>query len=228
MNNAIQLNLWDWLEEASIAAGQVPELVAVSDGVAALDSVMESMTLESIPAQLSVAAEAFAQLSAILECKSERWLSGWDADGADGLALDDDWMAGLVRQPVSFDLSLLVEVPLLPALPKRQRPTADSSLAAPVEPNRLLEMIEQLAQDPEFVQAQLAALAGGETPGQWQEAIESSWDSSLAQVSFAQLQQQTGLAKVELWLGLLLGGYRLLPQAEVEHFYQSDFQVSRA
>ena len=41
MNKAIQLNLWDWLEEASIAASQVPELVAVSDGVAALDSVME-------------------------------------------------------------------------------------------------------------------------------------------------------------------------------------------
>ena len=226
MSDTIQLNLWDWLEEAFIAAGQVPELVTVSDGVAALDSVMDAMTLESIPAQLSVAAEAFAQLSAILECKSERWLSGWDADGCDGLALDDDWMAGLVRQPVSFDLSPLVEVPPLPELPKRQRLTADSSLAGAVEPDRLLEMIEQLAQDPEFVQAQLAALAGGETPGQWQEAIERSWGRA-DQVSFAQLQQQTGLAPVELWLGLLLGGYRLLPQAEVEHFYQADFQISR-
>jgi hypothetical protein len=227
MSDTIQLNLWDWLEEAFIAAGQVPELVAVSDGVAALDSVMDAMTLESIPAQLSVAAEAFAQLSAILECKSERWLSGWDADGADGLALDDDWMAGLVRQPVSFDLSPLVEVPPLPEPSKRQRPTADSSLVGAVEPNRLLEMIEQLAQDPEFVQAQLAALAGGETPGQWREAIENCWDCCSAQVSFAHLQQQTGLAPVELWLGLLLGGYRLLPQADVGRFYQSDFQISR-
>ena len=226
MSNAIQLNLWDWLEEASIVAGQVPELVAVSDGVAALDSVMDAMTHESILAQLSVAAEAFAQLSAILESKSERWLNVWDTHGADGLALEADWMAGLVRQPVSFDLSPLVEVSPLPAKPKRQRPTADSSLAAPVEPDKLLEMIEQLAQDPEFVQAQLAALAGGETPGQWQEAIERSWGRA-DQVSFAQLQQQTGLAPVELWLGLLLGGYRLLPQAEAEQFYQSDFQVSR-
>ena len=225
MRDTIQLNLWDWLEEASIAAGQVPELVAVSDGVAALDSVMDAMTLEPIPAQLSVAAEAFAQLSAILECKSERWL-GWDADEADGLALDDDWMVGLVRQTVSFDLSPLVEMPALPELPKRQRPTVDSSLAAPVEPNKLLEMIEQLAEEPEFVQAQLAALAGGETPGQWQEAIEHSWGQS-AQISFAQLRRQTGLAPVELWLGLLLGGYQLLPAAEAEQFYQSDFWVSR-
>ena len=76
MSNAIQLNLWDWLEEASIVAEQVPELVAISDGVAALDSVIEAIAHELIPAQLSVAAEAFAQLSAILECKSERWSSG--------------------------------------------------------------------------------------------------------------------------------------------------------
>ena len=104
-------------------------------------------------------------------------------------------MAGLVRQPVSFDLSPLVEVPLCQPCQNGSVPTPDSSLAGPVEPDRLLEMIEQLAQDPEFVQAQLAALAGGETPGQWQEAIESSWGSSSAQISFAQLQKQTGLAQ---------------------------------
>lgn len=225
MSNAIQLNLWDWLEEAALAAAQMPELVTVADGVAALDSVMDAIADESIPEQLTVAAEAFVQLSAILERKSEQWLG---SDGGSGLALEADWMEGLVRRSVSFDLSSLVESPLPPDVPKRQRPTSDSSLVAAVEPDKLLALVEQLAQEPEFVQAQLALLAGGEMPGQWQDAIERAWSSSASTINFVQLQQQTGLAPVELWLALLLSSnYRLVPNAEACGFYQLDFQVRR-
>lgn len=213
----IQLHLWDWLEEAAAVAQQMPEQVAVTEGLDALDGMISAMSHCSIPARLAVAAEAFARLSQILEAKAQSWLSAALEDGNDGLVLEPDALAGLVRQPPSFDLSELVEQPALPQRPPRQQTAPDSSLAGPVEPARLVAMLDDLARDRDFLQGQLALFAGDEQPIAWLEVIQRTWNEDNA-LPFQALLQLSGLDPIELWLALLLGGYLL--QAEDDKFYQ--------
>ncbi len=212
----LQLDLWDWLEEAAQVVEYLPELIAVTDGITALDGVLATLSQQPVLDQLGIAATALDQLSTLLERKSHEWLSAWEQDdsGMSGVELSSDWSAGLVRQPPSFDLSALVEVPPPPLKPKRIRPTKDSSIAAEVDPERILEMLIQMSQSPDAVQQQLFDLAGSESPTEWAERIATCLSQNLADsptISFAQLQQATQLSPSELWLGLLLGGYILQP-----------------
>jgi hypothetical protein len=241
-NRGNHLRLWDWLDEATQVVEQVPELVQVADGVAALEWVLDDLLAEPIAIQLAVAAEAIARLSNVLDRKSEEWLADWDRQAAEGLALTRDWTMGLVRQSVVFDLTPLLAVPdNSPKLRQRPvRPAADSSIAAPVTVETMLAMVDQLELDQLTVQAQLACLAGEELPQRWQsniaQVLAQHLQTGRTQMTFSQLQQQTGLAPVELWLGLLLGGYQLeaiLPQQlhaldSAQTFYQMEIRVTIA
>lgn len=228
----LQLNLWDWLDEAAQVVESIPELIAVADGITALDSVLETVSDQPALDQLALASEAFVQLSDLLERKSRQWLDSWQRDRVDATELSEDWSTGIVRQPVSFDLSDLVANREPPLKPKRIRRTADSSLAAPVDPERLLALLTQLHMTPEAVQAQLLNLAGNESPTDWGNQIATamqrycgSSQHSSDCIPFTALQQATGLSTTELWLGLLLGGYILQPpdRADLDpdtQFYQ--------
>jgi hypothetical protein len=236
------LKLWDWLDEATQVVEQVPELVQVADGVAALEWVLDDLLTEPIALQLAVAAEALARLSNVLDRKSEEWLADWDRQTTEGISLAADWTTGLVRQSVVFDLSPLLATP--GTSPKTRlrptRPAVDSSIAAPVTVESMLAMVDQLELDQLSVQAQLACLAGEELPQHWQNEIAQVMTQHRQvgekQITFSQLQQQTGLAAVELWLGLLLGGYQLeaiLPQQRhtldaAQRFYQMEIRVTIA
>lgn len=237
-SESVQLTLWDWLNEAAQAVEQMPELIDLNSGIMALETVMDSIANQPVLTQLAIASDASVQLSNLLERKSQEWLEEWRRGRVEAIGLSEDWAAGLVRQPVHFDLSPLVETPEPPLKPKRIRRTADSSLAAPVEMERVLELLNQLIEiptTPETVQQQLLSLAGNETPTEWGKQIAAAMQqycssnvppSSLHDcITFIRLQQATRLSITELWLGLLLNGYSLRPAAprsgdSPEAFYQ--------
>lgn len=225
-DDPIQLNLWDWLAEAAEAVRACPDLVTLDHGTTALDQTMQASADLPLASQLHLAAQALEQLSDILEVKAQQWLDGFaqDIDAAPGLELLPEDLAGLVRQSVSLDYDSFVEPSALK--PKRLRPTSDSTRAAPVAPAKLLEMLDQMLSDPQFVQSQLAKLAGGEEPGYWGERIAEVWPEEQAQPQFSLLQAATGLAPVEVWLGLLLRGYSLSRTGDESQFYGSDFVVA--
>jgi hypothetical protein len=223
--NMHQLTLWDWLEEAADLATALPEQIVLSDGLAVFEAALAQLPANGVQQHLALGAEALAQFCDLLERKSDLWLMNWQEPAGAGIELSADWLDGLVRQPVSFDLSALVEQPepLTPA--KRQRPTASSPVVRAVEPEQLLEMLELMGQEPELLQQSLALFAGGETPGQWQEQIDRVLYDQSGALSFEVLQQQTGLAIVELWLGLLLGGYVIDSSATAADFYRQPIEL---
>ena len=124
-----------------------------------------------------------------------------------------------MRQPVAFDLSIVVE-PAVEKLPRQSKrhPAVDpeASIAAPIPKENAITFVDAIAEGDPDLQSQLAVLAGDEFPAPWQAAIDRSFASFRDPVSltFSQLRQQTELAPVELWLGLLLGSYQLsqIPQ----------------
>ena len=210
----LQLMLWEWLDEAAQVVAQLPELVTVQDGVAILDAALEDLSQTPLSVQLSIAAQAIDQLAGLYQRKAEELLFGWENQAAIGVTLSADWSAGLVRQPVAFDLSAVVEpVAETPPRQAKRNPAVDpeASIAAPIPKENAIAFVDAIAEGDADLQSQLAALAGDESPAQWQAAIDRSFDEfeESTTLTFTQLRQQTGLAPVELWLGLLLGSYRL-------------------
>ena len=144
--------------------------------------------------------------------KAEELQFGWENQAAIGATLSADWSAGVVRQPVAFDLSAVVE-PVAEKPPRRfkRHPAIDPevSIAAPIAKENAIAFLDAIGEEESDLQSRLAALAGDESPAQWQLAIEQCFERREERMSltFTQLRQQTGLASVELWLGLLLGNY---------------------
>ena len=210
----LQLMLWEWLDEAAQVVAQLPELVVVQDGVAILDAALEDLSQTPLSVQLSIAAQAIDQLAGLYQRKAEELLFGWENQAAIGATLSSDWSAGLVRQPVAFDLSAVVE-PVAETPPRRAKrdPAVDpeASIAAPISKENAIAFVDAIAQGDADLQSQLTALAGNESPALWQAAIARNFEGmeKSTALTFTQLRQQTGLAPVELWLGLLLGSYRL-------------------
>ena len=232
----LQLMLWEWLDEAAQVVAQLPELVTVQDGVVILDAALEDLSQMPLSVQLSIAAQAIDQLAGLYQRKAEELLFGWENQAAIGATLSADWSAGLVRQPVAFDLSAVVE-PVVEKLPRRSKrhPAVDpeDSIAAPIPKENAIAFLDAITEGDADLQLQLAALAGDESPTQWQAAIARSFEGVEEAMifTFTQLRQQTGLAPVELWLGLLLGDYRLSQASQSMHadlaiaFYFSEILV---
>ena len=232
INTAVQLNLWEWLEEAAQVVAQLPELVMMQDGIKIIDAAMDDLDNVPLPDQLAIAAQAIEQLTELYQQKANELLSTWGQDASSlGTALSPGWTSGLVRQPVDFNLSAVVEpasIEKSPRTSKRYKASSDDSIAAPIPKDNALAFLEAIAPEDLPLQAQLAALAGNESPAQWQAAIAHQLNG---QMTFSQLRQRTGLAPVELWLGLLLGGFqlsRLPPKSRVDPaiaFYSGELWV---
>ncbi len=210
----LQLMLWEWLDEAAQVVAQLPELVTVQVGVSILDAALEDVSQMPLAVQLSIAAQAIDQLAGLYQRKAEELLLGWENSATIGATLSADWSAGVVRQPVAFDLSAVVE-PVGEKPPRRSKRHSaidpEASIAAPIAKANAIAFLDAIAEGEADLQSRLAAFAGDESPAQWQRAIDRSFEGGEERMSltFTQLRQQTGLAPVELWLGLLLGNYRL-------------------
>ena len=232
INTAVQLNLWEWLEEAAQVVAQLPELVMMQDGIKIIDAAMDDLENVSLSLQLAIAAQAIEQLTEPYQQKANELLSTWGQDASSlGTVLSPGWTSGLVRQPVDFDLSAVMQtapVEKAPRTSKRRKANPDDSVAAPISKESALAFLNVVAEEDLPLQAQLAALAGNESPAQWQVAISHQLDG---QMTFSQLRQRTGLAPVELWLGLLLGGFQLSRLPPKDHadpaiaFYSGDLWV---
>ena len=224
----LQWMLWEWLDEAAQVVAQLPELVTVQEGIVILDAALEDLSQMPLSVQLSIAAQAIDQLAGLYQRKAEELLFGWENQAAIGATLSSDWSAGLVRQPVAFDLSAVVE-PVAAKLPRRSKRDSvidpEASIAAPIPKENAIAFVDAIAEGDTDLQSQLAALAGDESPAQWQAAIDRSFEGGEEAMilTFTQLRQQTGLAPVELWLGLLLGSYRL---SQAPPSFQADAAIA--
>jgi hypothetical protein len=115
---------------------------------------------------------------------------------------------------MQLDLDDLIEEPL----PQSFRPhglhqfthpiTRDDSVAAPVEKENVLAMLDiQTVED-------VHRLAGDEDVDKWRGAIAQYLVQVKDEIALTKLQRKLKMPMVEVWLGLLLGGFVLEQRGE--------------
>ena len=210
----LELNLWQELKAAN------------GDPVAADLSQLWQLLEQTIPEidprqQLPVAAEAIAQIVAVYVLRAKAILATLELkDNSKGPILSDDFLAGLMRQSMSVNLSDLMEdIFLSDEAPHPQEPeTALRSEAVPVE-RSAAATIPRIAK---IDATQLVKeLAEKERVSDWVHAIALFFEHKRDNkpVSLQQLQQSLGMPLVEVWLGMLVGGQDQYKWSQHGDFY---------
>ncbi|MDX2271947.1 MAG: hypothetical protein NW237_08355, partial [Cyanobacteriota bacterium] len=125
-------------------------------------------------------------------------------------------------QSLTLDVSELFEEPepiQYPANRKQQLSRQEEgSLVGDVDKDALLSWIDQTVMEPPLnaleMAAQLRDLAHGETVEEWSRAIAQYLRQFPSTICISDLQQALAMPLVELWLGLLIGGYSLTQHGE--------------
>ncbi|KZL48321.1 hypothetical protein A2T98_18605 [Nodularia spumigena CENA596] len=207
-----QLTIWDVLDELS-EAPPTSSLDAVWD---CLDAELHDLPVE---AQLSNAALAFTQIADILKVRAESLLQDVrDQNHPDGPIISTDIFAGLVRTTMQLDLDDLIETPVPQTFQRHgthhfsQTLELGDSMVAPVEKAQVLGMLEEVT-SLEDVQN----LASDEDVQKWQSAIANHLTQVQGEISLTKLQRMLRMPMVEVWLGLLLGGFVLEQRGDFYH-----------
>jgi hypothetical protein len=199
-----QLTIWDVLDEMSLS----PLTSSLAPVWECLDAELQNLSVEE---QLSTAAIAFNQIADILKSRAALlFCDVQDSNNPDGPIVNTNIFAGLVRTTMRLDLEDLKEL----AVPQTFRPhgshhysigsNADNSVAAVVEKANVLEMLQQVE-----TLEDIHNLAGNEDVEQWRCAIANYLALFENKISLVDLQHALAMPIVEVWLGLLLGGFTL-------------------
>jgi hypothetical protein len=213
MSDYHQLTLWNLLEEAT----ESPTTIRLDEVWQALEESLANLSAEQ---QLAIGAEAISKVASILASRAELLLQDWrDQDNPEGPIVGTELFAGLVRMNMQLDLEDLRE----PGVPQtfqphgpHQKPTrsaSENSIAAVVDKSKVLEMADDL-----MVGEQLKTLAGEEHIEKWQQAILQYLTNLNQSVRLTVLQRALGMPMVEVWMGLLLGGFEIEQRGE---FYET-------
>lgn len=212
-----QLAIWDILDEIAESAPNAP-LRPVWD---CLDSELKNLPVEI---QLAAASIAFHQIAQILKERATGLLQDVsDSGNPDGPWVNTEIFAGLVRRTMQLDFEDLIEpVPAQVFAPHRPHhysvvsskdDSQGDSLAVPVEKQQVLAMLEQITSVEDVHQ-----LAGNENVEAWREAIANYFSQFPGEIALPMLQSQLQMPLVEVWLGLLLGGFVLEQRGD---FYEN-------
>ena len=175
------------------------------------DSALEDLELSE---QLVVAAEVLSSLVEIFRARSADTFEEIDAVVSDdGPVMGDAHFAQFVRQSMSIDFEQFVEVPqnLYRKLYEYSGTPSleNNSIAEFVDKQVLLEAVQQIEETTIEQQHDLVFnIAHSENVGIWVDNI-TSYIIDKATTPVAMIIQELDLAPVEVWLGLLLGGFSL-------------------
>ena len=207
-----QLTIWDVLDELS----ESPATSTLAPMWECLDAELEKLPLE---AQLLTAALAFSQIADILKSRAEMLLQDTrDRNNPKGPIVSTDLFAGLVRTTMHLDLDDLIE----PETPQTFKPHRShqfshsseegDSVVAPVEKANVLAMLDEVTSLED-----IHKLAGDEHVEKWQSAIANYLINVEDEISLVKLQRVLQMPMVEVWLGLLLGGFTLEQRGDFYH-----------
>jgi hypothetical protein len=220
----LELDLWQSLD----AAVRYPETANVHRLCDALEGAIADHPLQE---QLQIAGELLWQISEVYAARAAWLMDGWEYRHHPQepiVALDDD--ANFFAQSLSLDLDDLFEEPEAVVYPseRRLRSAPQGTIVGELDKDALLNALdEQLSQHPEMTEAEAfeaaISVAHGEDVTSWVGAIdralvEQDGESNGEQTLFG-LQEQLRMPWVEIWLAVLLGGYRVEQRGE---FYQRE------
>ena len=220
--------LWEALRSAQL----MPERVNLGELMPRVDAALAQLSTGSAgmtdSARLQAAGELLLQVADLCAARAEALMTGWEETHRDPI-VERGFFADVVRQTMAVDLSDLMEpAPLRQPRTKRIKSTAiqAGSIVAPVDKTAVLALVEQLEIEAEIQKQQVLAIASDEDVTRWTSEI-AQWLQAVPEdlVSFAQLCHGLQMPWVEVWMGLLLGGFELEQSGE---FYQSAVWVKRS
>jgi hypothetical protein len=161
--------------------------------------------------QLQVAGQALCDLAEVCQRRAEMMWGEWvDRHNTEGPIPDEDFLAGLVQKSMFLDISGLV----------RQPKSRRGAVAAVEDEGE--SVVEEVTKEVALLLAgaeaeleveteQAIGLQGyNEDIAAWAEAVRG-WlqQNGLESAAIFQLQDETGLSVVKLWLAGLLGGFEM-------------------
>jgi len=218
----LEPSLWETLRVARL----LPEQANLSELMPRVDAALTQLSEEGAQmtdsARLQVAGELLLQVADLCDVRAEALMTGWEETYRDPI-VERSFFTDVVRQTMAVDLSDLME----PA-PLRKRRTKPSekltgTIVAPIQKETLLLWVDQWeaeANEDEVSRVQqVLAISHEEDVSGWANAI--SWWMQAAPncaVPLAELCHCLNMPWVEVWLGVLLGGFELEQRGE---FYQN-------
>jgi len=224
MMQPLEPSLWEALRSAQL----MPERANLSELMPRVDAALAQLSEEGAQmtdsARLQAVGKLLLQVADLCAVRAEALMTGWEETHRDPI-VEPDFFADVVRQTMAVDLSDLMEpAPLRQPRTKRIKPTAiqAGSVTTPIEKETLLLWVDQWeaeATEDEVTQVQqVLAISHEEDVSGWANAI--SWWMQAAPdcaVPLAELCHCLNMPWVEVWLGVLLGGFELEQRGE---FYQ--------
>lgn len=212
----LELDLWESLETAS----RFPETADLRSLCDALEQILSDRSLVE---QLDVAGNVLVQLSEVCAARSQMMISTWEHRHTPSEPVVDlEDCVDLFVQSLSLDVAELfeqLEPVQYPANRKQKLPlNASDSVVGEVDKATLLNLVDELSKEPILNEIELAEqirnLAHGESVEASLRAIKQALQSLDQTVRLVELQQILQMSMVEVWLGLLLGGYGLEQKGE--------------
>ena len=168
--------------------------------------------------QLRLAGVVIEALAEIHQAKANQLLDDWDRDPNQDPIFSDEILAGIaIRHSQHIDVSSLIRQSI--PTKRKQPPQAGESVVGEVPKANVLELAEQLDRQKKAA----LSLAHNENVSAWQTAISIVLRTATAPMSVRALKEVTQLPLVEVWLGLLLGGFQLVQ--EPGDFYRAPIKV---
>lgn len=207
----LELDLWESLETAS----RFPE---TADLRSLCDVLEQTISGRSVAEQLNMAGKVLVQLSEVYAARSQMMISIWEHRHTPSEPVVDlEDCVDLFVQSLSLDVAELFEEPESVQYPanrsKKSSIQAEGSVAGEVDKGALLNWVDQVsaeqALDGTRMAEQIRVLAHGENVEEWSRAIAQALQSLNSTVRLVELQQTLSIPMIEVWLGLLLGGYKL-------------------
>lgn len=187
------------------------------------------------PIQIAIAGEVITRLADLFVNAAEQVFEELDATTTqDGPAMTIEQFLPYVRQSMEIDFTQFVggfereagRGSYAPRIAAPENFAEEQTIVAMVDPATLADAIQGLdtARPENFDLETALELAHIEDVEAWTRAISTYFEATEASiVSLQTLQQSLGLSWIELWLGLLLGGYPLEQQGA--DFYGGDIWV---
>jgi hypothetical protein len=223
MPTVIQLSLWDCIE----AAAHTP---VDGDLFGLLDRVEKSIEFLPTSEKLAVAGEAIQRLGEIYGDRCAVTLAeiGYLSYPEREPCLSLDAFDVYVRQSSFVDLEQFVESPALPEVERGyERSSVVRELSAAEALAEVGEAVVNETVEPETAYQQAIGLAHDENVSEWGAAISSGldkWDRSSsddaqASVPLLELQRSIEMPLTQVWLALLLNGFKIEQRGE---FYDTE------
>ncbi|BAY50490.1 hypothetical protein SAMD00079811_81190 (plasmid) [Scytonema sp. HK-05] len=221
-----ELDLWQSLETAS----KFPEM---ADLQSLLEALERTISKQPLIQQLHIAGDALVQLSRVCAARAELMMSQWEHQyNPTEPVVDLESCVDLFVQSLSLDVADLFCEPDSVQYPdsrkKKLSQKADSSTVGEVDKAALLNIVDELLAEQTPTEIELADqiinLAHEENVEEWIIAIAQHMAHIKTTIRLSELQKALNMPLVEVWLGLLLGGFTLEHRGD---FYESqDIWVS--